>query len=115
MLYHQGRPAAPEALMRARYTAYALGKVDFIITTTHPRGPHFRHDRSAWKRELLAYCRAHAFVNLTVTQQELDEAEGCAWVTFEAAIERDGVRSRLAERSRFERDGQRWKYVSDDS
>ena len=50
---HQGAPApSPEALMRSRYSAYALGLVDYIIDTTLPAGPHWQADRSAWASEL---------------------------------------------------------------
>jgi len=114
MPYHQGRPAAPEALMRARYCAYALAKVDFIIRTTHPAGPHFREDRSAWKRELQEYCRTHDFVGLSVIREEHDASGGRAWVSFEAQLQDRERRVTLAERSLFERDGVRWKYVADD-
>jgi len=47
----------PEALMRARYSAYAKTEVDFIIATTHPdkreglltEGIRRWSERSTWK------------------------------------------------------------------
>ena len=46
---HQGRPAAtPEALMRSRYTAYAMGLVDYVMDTTAAGSPHRVSDRAAW-------------------------------------------------------------------
>jgi SEC-C motif-containing protein len=39
--YVAGRalPPTPEALLRSRYSAYALGKVDHLVATTHPANP----------------------------------------------------------------------------
>src|SRR5690606_2124565 len=65
-IFHRGRPTTPQSLMRARYSAYALSRVDFIIDTTHPTSPHFRTDRGPWKADLLAYCRSHHFLGLMV-------------------------------------------------
>ncbi|MCE0733530.1 YchJ family protein [Halomonas sp. G15] len=35
--FHAGQPApTPEALMRSRYSAFALGRVDYLLATWHP-------------------------------------------------------------------------------
>jgi SEC-C motif domain protein len=38
--YHDGKsePTA-EAVMRARFSAYVKGKIDYIVATTHPDNP----------------------------------------------------------------------------
>lgn len=114
--FHKGRPALPHQLMPARYTAYAIGNVDFIIRTTHPDGPEWREDPVAWKAELVAYCRSVRFTGLTVLESEMDESHGRAHVTFRAALERldargdHGEHISFTERSLFLQHDGRWRY-----
>jgi len=96
--------------MRARYCAYAIGNVDYLIATTHPQGSLFRIDTSGWKRDLRAYCARTSFTGLTIHDDE-HEAGGDAFVTFTARLHRDERDESFTERSRFRRDGRRWKYV----
>jgi len=100
--------------MRARYSAYAVGEVDFLIDTTHPLGPHFRPDRAAWRADLVRYCRTHTFTGLTVLAHTTSPDERVAWVAFVARLTDGAHAFEIRERSRFERDGTRWKYVGDD-
>lgn len=109
---HRGRPVPPSALMRARYTAYVIGAVDFLIDTTDPDGPHARADRAAWRRELAEHCRATEFHGLTVHSAELAPGGDEAWVTFSARMTQDDVDVGFTERSLFRRAGDRWRYVS---
>ncbi|MCX4243374.1 YchJ family protein [Paraliomyxa miuraensis] len=108
---HGGRPPSPPELVRARYTAFVLGKVRFIIDTTHPSAPHWNDDRTAWRAELVDYCRRVSFSGLQLHEHELDEARGEAHVTFTVAMELDGRDASFRERSRFLEDGNRWRYV----
>lgn len=108
---HEGLPVAPPELVRARYTAYALGKVRFIMDTTHPSAPHVREDRVAWRAELQDYCKRASFQGLEIHEHEVDEARGEAFVTFTVALRVDGEDAGFTERSRFLRDGNRWRYV----
>ncbi len=112
--YHQGRPAAPEALVRARYCAYVLGRVRFIIDTTHPTAEHYQEDRRAWKSQLVDYCRSVRFEGLTLTGSEVDEAQGRAWVSFSVQMVQGGAPVVFTERSTFIRDGNRWRYAAGD-
>ena len=104
---HEGRPATtPEALMRSRYCAYALGLVDYIIATTDPAGPQWRSDRVSWQAEIETFCRITRFEGLEILAAEGDE------VTFRAHLTRGGQDTGFSERSRFvEREG-RWLYHS---
>lgn len=111
---HEGAPAAPPELVRARYAAFVLGKVRFIMETTHPTAPHFREDGAAWRTELQEYCRRVSFGGLEIHEHELDEAGGEAFVTFTVVLQLDGQDAGFTERSRFLRDGNRWRYVSGD-
>jgi SEC-C motif-containing protein len=108
-VYHRGKPAEPPRLMRARYCAYAIGRVDFLIGTTHPDGPLFRPDTKAWARELEDYCSRTSFTRLMLHDHGAkDDAE--AYVTFTAAFDGPTGPGAFTERSTFRRDGKQWKY-----
>ena len=56
--FHRGAlPKNALELMRSRYSAYALGLVNYIIETTHTENPHYRRDFSSWKKELKVFCK----------------------------------------------------------
>jgi hypothetical protein len=44
--------AKPEAIVRARYSAYAKREVDFIIGSTHPLNKDFQTDIEHWKETI---------------------------------------------------------------
>ncbi len=105
-----GEPAeTPEALMRSRYTAYATGDVKYVLATTHPDGPHYRADASAWADELHNYCRLVNFVGLTVHEAETCDDGGR--VRFSARFEHGAQAGAIEEHSRFRRVDGRWLYV----
>jgi SEC-C motif-containing protein len=98
--------AAPtaEALMRSRFTAFALGDESHLLRTWHrdtrPTSIWFVPDQRWTALEVLA----------TVGGDLLD-AEGA--VEFRAHYERGGVTGSLHELSRFVRDDEhRWVYVA---
>lgn len=97
--------------MRARYTAFVLGKVRFIIDTTHPEASHAREDRGAWRNELQDYCRRTEFHGLQIHEHEVDEERGEAFVRFTVELSIDGRPAGFTERSRFRREGKRWLYL----
>jgi SEC-C motif-containing protein len=100
-------PATAEQLMRSRFSAYALGKVDYLLAT-----------RSADKRdsenreELAQYCKSVQCVGLRIVGKEkggAGDAEGV--VTFHASLQANGRRSLHIETSTFAREDGRWVYV----
>lgn len=115
--WHQGDPApSPEALMRSRYAAYALGLVDYVIATTAPGGPGSRADRAVWAKELEEFSRTTSFDGLEI---EGTGAEGDAgWVQFRAILSTRGAPgspgqdASFGERSGFVRREGRWLYAS---
>jgi SEC-C motif-containing protein len=109
--FHQGHPASsPEALMRSRYSAYAVGAVDYLIATTDPAGPQFHADQTTWARELAEYCRQTRFEKLTIRAATTHEHHG--EVHFFAKLSRNGEDLSFGERSRFTRVDGRWLYHS---
>ena len=94
--YHGGAAApTPEALMRSRYSAFALGDVTYLLATWHPTArPPAVDAASGWLRLEV----------LTATGGLLD-TDG--FVHFRAH-HTGGV---VEERSRFARDRGRWVYL----
>ncbi|MCC6435865.1 MAG: hypothetical protein IT196_12600 [Acidimicrobiales bacterium] len=101
--YLDGTREAPtaEALMRARYSAHALGDVEFLRRSWHPD-----------TRPVAVADPGVTWVRLEVRDKEqggqLDRSGTVAFVAHYRSGEGDGV---LAERSRFARVGTRWLYV----
>ncbi len=99
----------PEALMRSRYAAFALGLGAYLVRTlasTHP-------DRAA-PRDVLAHelSRAHQrqrFLGLRIlhTATKGDEGE----VLFHARVFERGADRSFAELSTFVREGDAWRYA----
>ncbi len=101
----------PELLMRARYAAYVLGLVDYVIDTTDPSGPQARADRASWRREVERFSQQTSFDGLEIVEAEpASDAAPEGWVTFRAQLTRDGADVSFTERSRFTRVADRWLY-----
>ena len=65
--FHQGNPPlTPIELMRARYSAYALKNVRFIIETTHPSNKEFQTNTKKWNKKLLNYIQTITFISLEI-------------------------------------------------
>jgi SEC-C motif-containing protein len=108
---HQGDPASsPEALMRSRYSAYALGLVEHILRTTDPSGPHWEAETGHWREQVEAFCRSVRFEGLEVLEARADGDRGI--VDFRARLSSDQGATVMAERSLFRRVDGRWLYHS---
>lgn len=94
----------PEQLMRARYSAYVLNLVDFIIATYHP-DCNAAEDRDG----IVAGCELN-WTKLAVKECSLaSNTEG--YVHFKAFFIEDGQSQCLEERSRFLKVNGLWFYV----
>jgi SEC-C motif-containing protein len=104
--YHKGAlPATAEALMRSRYSAYALGLVTYIMKTTHPDNTDYTENTAQWKKEIMEFCETTSFLGLKILSSQTFQTE--AFVTFEAMLS-SGI---LREKSRFIRKDKRWLYI----
>ncbi len=88
----------PEALMRSRYSAYALGLVDHLLATWHA-------STSPGELEL----GTTRWLGLDVLHTEASEDAGV--VDFVARYKENGRAGQVAELSRFVREGGAWFYV----
>ncbi len=108
---HQGDPApTPEALMRSRYSAYAIGLVEHILRTTDPTGPHWEADLDHWAGDVATFCDAVTFEGLEVLAAEAHGDRGM--VDFRAQLSSEAGATVMAERSLFRRVDGRWLYHS---
>ncbi len=112
--YHRGTAEPPdaEALMRSRYSAFALKEVEYLWRTLHPDHP----DRARPQEELLRELRATAtrlkYPRLHVLDRRPPDASGMAQVLFYARIFESGKDRSFIERSDFRHDGTGWRYLS---
>ena len=107
--FHAGAaaPETAEALMRSRFSAYALGKVDYLIAT-RPEAKRPEENRD----ELLQYCKSVSCVGLKIVGKEKGgKADDTGLVTFHASLQANGRRTLHIETSTFAREDGKWVYV----
>lgn len=100
-----GTASAAEALMRSRYTAYTLGREDYLLATWH-------HGTRPTSLDLAAEPRSK-WLGLEVKRHSQPEPDR-AVVEFVARYKVGGRAHRLHEISRFVREAGRWFYVGGD-
>jgi SEC-C motif-containing protein len=99
--------------MRSRYCAYAIGNVDYVLSTTHPEGPQFRSDTRDWAANVADFCSNTSFEGLEVrsARESGDRGE----VVFLARLVQGGRDVSFVEHSVFVRENGRWLYYSGDA
>ncbi|OUS31568.1 hypothetical protein A9Q99_03080 [Gammaproteobacteria bacterium 45_16_T64] len=110
--YHLGSQVADsaETLMRSRYSAYAKGHINYLLSTRHKSTRHLDSvgslqqsiQRTQWTKLSITHC----------AQGKAADKNGT--VTFEAHYLEQGKHGILTETSRFIREGQQWYYVDGD-
>lgn len=103
--HHNGTPApTPLALMRSRYSAYAEGKVDYILETTHPESPYFEQDRKKWRAAVFEFCKNTQFLKLEIIDAKDDFVHFIAHLKQKAPF-------LLEEKSLFQKLEEKWLYA----
>ena len=106
--YHAGplhlRAPTAEALMRSRYSAYALDRIDYLLATWHP---------STRPAAIDANPPGLKWLGLEVRRHTVTDADHAS-VEFVARSKLGGRAQRLHEISRFVREDGRWFYVDGD-
>lgn len=92
--------------MRARYTAFCKGAIDYLIATHHP------NKRQVDDRQTLAQTLAETtWLSLRVlSNEQTQEANGVGTVEFVAYYRHKDQIGQLHERSTFMRHNDRWYY-----
>lgn len=100
--FHNGGQAeSPEQLMRSRYSAFALGKSDYLM---HTSSTTLRANLT--KDELDQTCQAFRFISLEVVSAKMDTVEFIANL-----LDGDELHP-LHETSNFVKQDNEWKYDS---
>lgn len=107
---HQGQAKTALALMRSRYCAYALGLVDYILRTTHPKNQEAAKPLEERKKEIEQFCKMTIFKGLKILDTQEGEARGT--VTFTAFLSQAGKDFTFTEKSTFEKVHGNWLYLS---
>lgn len=107
--YHDGRLAqTPQDLMRSRYSAYALGLVDYIIDTTDPLGSVWDADMTAWIERIKKFAHKTTFGGVKILEAHADGDAGT--VKFRAKLAKKASDLSFSETSQFVRREGRWLY-----
>ena len=108
---HQGNPTENAlALMRSRYSAYAIGDADYIMRTTHPDNAGFSDNTAIWKEQIQQFCSATTFEKLAIL--DFQDGNDTAYVTFTAYLRQNGQDATFTEKSRFKKIKGQWLYES---
>lgn len=107
---HQGKAPTALALMRSRYSAYALGLVDYIIRTTHPLNREAAKSLDERKKEIEQFCKTTVFKGLKIL--DVQEGDTKSTVTFTAFMSQAGKDFSFTEKSTFEKVLGNWLYLS---
>ena len=108
-IYHKGIvPKTSLELMKARFSAYAIGDAEFIIKTTHPQNEQFRASTKQWKSEILYFSKITQLEELKILKFEEGEHNG--FVEFNLIFIQNNIASRLHEKSYFLKSGDEWLY-----
>jgi SEC-C motif domain protein len=100
-------PETAEALMRSRYTAYATGNVDYILSSHDPAtaGEVDRNNTETWSKSA-------EWLGLEITKTEGGQAsDQDGTVEFVANYKIRGVAIAHRERAIFKKHGPRWVFV----
>jgi SEC-C motif-containing protein len=108
--FHQGgEPADPAALVRSRFSAFALGEAAYLWRTLHPDHPFRARPEPDVLRELGRARRELRYRALSVHDVELEDRR--ARVLFTARVFEKGRDRSFVELSRFERTDEGWRYL----
>jgi SEC-C motif-containing protein len=113
--FHKGVQEAltPEALMRSRYAAFALGLGDYLVRTLASSHPDRERPPHELARELSRARERQRFTGLRIARA--DSSGDSGKVLFLARIFERGIDRSFGELSTFVREGGAWRYASGES
>jgi SEC-C motif-containing protein len=112
-LHSRAREAeTPEALMRSRFSAFALGDGGYLVDTLASDHEDRALPRAELVQRLSRLRERQRFLKLTVLEAPPPSPDGRdGEVLFHARIFQGGVDVSFTERSRFVREGDAWRYA----
>ncbi|MBI2393287.1 MAG: SEC-C domain-containing protein [Deltaproteobacteria bacterium] len=94
-----------EELVRSRYSAFALGKVDYLYDTLHEDHPDRRHAPDQIMAALRAASASFKYMGLTIIEAEPRDRDGYCRVLYLARLFRKGTDVSFIELAEFLHDG----------
>lgn len=94
----------PELLMRARFSAYTLGLIDFIVATYHPSCHAQNQIEGIEDGCKLTWTKL-------VVKHSVNSSDQEGFVHFKAYYIENGQSGYLEEKSRFIKENNRWFYI----
>ncbi len=113
-VFHKGLAEAPDAesLMRSRYSAFAVGDIDYLVRTLHADHDDLTMPEADLRESLRRSARSHKYMELTILDREAPDAQGISHVLFMAKVFENGRNLSFVELSTFAHDGVGWRYLS---
>lgn len=107
VIQEKKQPSTAEELLRARYTAFTRGDVDFILAS------HHSSTRDSVKREEIEeWSKQSEWLGLKIVQVEDGKAEDeSGTIVFGAQYKSEGKTHEHWEKSTFEKDKGIWKFL----
>lgn len=100
--------ATAEALMRSRYVAYTLAKVNYLLLSHHSKTRPTKE-----KNSIERWAKSVQWVGLQLLSKEAGlENDQIGMVEFRALYIEDGKLHEIHEKSLFEREKGKWVYTS---
>lgn len=110
-VFHDGTlPSNALQLMKSRFTAFAVGNVDYIINTTHEDNIEYSNDKSKWREDIQNVVDSTDFNRLEIV--EFIDGENEAYVTFKLGLKQKGLDVSFTEKSKFLKIDGKWLYRS---
>jgi SEC-C motif-containing protein len=105
--YHRGErePPDPESLVRARFSAFATARVDFLVKTLHADHEDRARPEEELVRDLREACRTLRYMGLEILERQPGR------VRFRVKVFHRGEDRSFVELSQFAHDGVGWRYV----
>lgn len=109
---HDGarEPQEGEELVRSRYAAFALARVDYLLKTLHEDHPDMGKPRDRLELALRTASQSFKYMGLTILQTEPRDRDGACRVLYLARIFRKGQDVSFVELADFLHDGKGLRY-----
>jgi len=114
--YHDDFRSIPsaEALLKARYAAMAMQKINFVMDTTHTSNKAYTTDRTAWKQKIVENTEVVNFRSLRLLKKQR-RGENAYAIKFRSDLQVKGMEGDntmlITEKSLFKKEGGVWYYA----
>ncbi len=103
----KAKAATAEELLRARYSSFVTGNIDFILATHHSSTKH-----EVNREEITSWSKGSEWKGLEVLQKEAGEAkDDTGTIVFHAKYAFEGKDQDHYEKSTFEKENGEWKFL----